>query len=97
MTIQMKAVPNHAVRVAVVPQALGEVAVGEPEGDRETDPVGVDLQRTDVEDDGYWLHGSPELSGWLHGNAGQRVPRAHASGTGVEERALHPQTRRDPG
>ena len=51
--------PEPGIGVPVVAKTLREVAVGEPESDREPDPIGVDLQRPEMEDDGYWLHGSP--------------------------------------
>ena len=42
----------------MVAEPLGEVAVREPEGDCKPDAIGMDLQRSEMEDDGYWLHES---------------------------------------
>ncbi len=53
-----KGAAEPVVGVAVVAKTFREVAVGEPEREGEPDPVGMDLERTEVEDDGYWLHGS---------------------------------------
>ncbi len=43
--------------VATIGESSLEVAVREPEGDREPDPVGVDLERPDVERRRDWPHG----------------------------------------
>jgi hypothetical protein len=46
----------------MVAEPLGEVAVREPEGESESYAVGMDLQRSEMEDDGYWLHDSPMVA-----------------------------------
>ena len=58
-------------RVAAVAQAPLGVAEAEPEGQGESDPVGVDLEEPDVEGDGDRSHGG------VHGRRG-RCPRSPA-------------------
>src|SRR5208283_6059670 len=42
------------IGIPVVAESFREVAVPEPEGERESNAVGMDLQRSEMEDDGYW-------------------------------------------
>ena len=54
--------PEPGIGVPMVAKPLGEVAVPEPERERESDSVCVDLERSKMEDDGYWLHDSPMVA-----------------------------------
>ena len=56
--IQRKTGDEPVGGVAVLAQAPLEVDEAEPEGEREADAVGVDLERPDVEVDGDRFHGS---------------------------------------
>ncbi len=67
----------------MVAKPLGEVAVREPEGEGEPDAVGMDLQRSEVEDDRYWLHSSPMVATTVVPLKGAREPPLGAPGLRV--------------